>query len=160
MIRENLKQAFRLYDLNLKPPKAGNTVVDEYIHMIKERNLKFPRGYVPVHSDNYCAMFVSLDLMTNGYWSLIECGAQKMMEKFEKGGLLFKELPEDIDLNEDLVVVFYDWQNNGWVDHVGWLLTPYTDGCYITLEGNVDKKIKKVTRFANKIVAYGVLTVH
>lgn len=157
MIRENLKHAFRLYDLKLEPPKAGNTVVDEYIHMIKKRKLKFPRGYVPVHSDNYCAMFVSLDLMETGHEDLIECGAQKMMDKFKKAGLLFEELPEDVDLNKDLVVIFYDWKKSGWVDHVGWLLTPHEDMFYITLEGNVEKIIRKVTRLATKPVAYGVI---
>lgn len=157
MIRENLKKCFSLYDLGLPAHLAGKAVVDEYIRMIRERKLKFPRGYVPTHSDNYCAMFVSLDLMTNGYWNLIECGAQKMMDKFEKAGLLFDKLPEDVDLNKDLVVVFYDWQKNGWVDHVGWLLTPHEDEFYITLEGNVGKQIRKVTRLATKPVAYGVI---
>lgn len=157
MIRENLKKCFSLYDLGLPANLAGKTVVDEYIRMIRERKLKFPRGYVPVHSDNYCAMFVSLDLMETGHDDLIECGAQRMMNKFKNAGLLFDKLPEDVDLNKDLVVVFYDWQRNGWVDHVGWLLTPHEDEFYITLEGNVEKKIRKVTRLATKPVAYGVI---
>lgn len=157
MIRENLKKCFSLYDLGLPAPLAGNAVVDEYIRMIRERKLKFPRGYVPVHSDNYCAMFVSLDLMETGYWNLIECGAQRMMDKFKNAGLLFNKLPEDIDLNKDLVVVFYDWQRNGWVDHVGWLLDCCSNISYITLEGNVDKKIQKMIRYTSKVTAYGVI---
>lgn len=157
MIRENLTHAFKLYDRELPSPYAGKTVVEQYRHMVKQKSLKFPRGYVPEDGDNFCSMFVSLDLMELGHPELIECGAQKMADRFEKAGLLYDELPDDVDLNKDVVVCFFDWQcNNGWIDHVGWMLDE-DEGIVTTLEGNTNKIIDKRLRHHKYIKMYGIL---
>lgn len=51
-------------------------------------------------------------------------------------------------------IVFYDWENNNEVDHVGIVETVYSDGGIVVIEGNVDNQVMRVLRRTH-IAGYG-----
>lgn len=94
-----------------------------------------PRGYRVKYSDNWCATFVSFVLyMCKCKHKVYECGAQKMMLKCKK------YLIDDNTKGKVNDIIFYDWDNNNWCDHVG-IISRVTKSAYIVIEGNKDKKV-------------------
>lgn len=94
-----------------------------------------PRGYRVKYTDNWCATFVSYILyMCKCKRKAYECGAERMRKKCKKYLLddLTKGKPDDI--------IFYDWNNDKWCDHVG-IISEVTKTSYKVIEGNKDKKV-------------------
>lgn len=91
-----------------------------------------PRGYKVSYKDNWCATFVSFVLYSCGLKKdLFECGANRMRDKF-KG--LDAEKPKAGD------IIFYDWDCNGWSDHVG-IIRDVSKASYTVIEGNKQKQV-------------------
>lgn len=132
--------------------KQGSTkhkkIIDTY-NQIKP----LPRGYKVKYTDNWCAAFVSFILKSCGCKkNVFECGAQKMCDRFKK----LKLLLEDITKGKANDIIFYDWQNNNWIDHVG-IISNTSGNYYDVIEGNKNKRVE--TRHVKKtdphIIAIG-----
>lgn len=96
-----------------------------------------PRGYKVTYSDSWCATFVSFVLASCGCKKdVFECSANRMREKFKKKKLLLSK--DDTPKKND--IIFYDWNNDKWSDHVG-IISKVTKTSYIVIEGNKDKKV-------------------
>lgn len=108
-----------------------------------------PRGYKVKVSDNWCATFVSFVLYSCGCkHKVFECGAQRMLDTCKKYLLdgTTKGKPNDI--------IFYDWQHDGWCDHVG--IIQFVQGSYyIVIEGNKNKRVetRKISKKSKSIKA-------
>lgn len=108
-----------------------------------------PRGYKVKVSDNWCATFVSFVLYSCGCkHKVFECGAQRMLDKCKKYLLdgTTKSKPNDI--------IFYDWQHDGWCDHVG--IIQFVQGnYYVVIEGNKNKRVetRKISKKSKDIKA-------
>lgn len=109
--------------------KKHKYIIDTY-NSIKP----LPRGYKVKYSDNWCASFVSFVLYQTGYKKYFECGAERMHQKMKKA------LIEDKTKGKANDIIFYDWNNNAWCDHVG-IIQTVTPKYYYVIEGNKDKKV-------------------
>lgn len=108
-------------------------------HIINEYNKikPLPRSYRVKINDNWCATFVSFVLKSCGVKkNVFECGAQRMCDRFKK----FKLLISDTTKGQKDDIIFYDWQCNGWIDHVG-IIYRVTKDSYVVIEGNKNKKV-------------------
>lgn len=112
-----------------------------------------PRGYKVKVGDNWCATFVSMVLnKCKVAKNVYECGAQRMCDKFKKNKLLISDTKDG--KKDD--IIFYDWQDNNWIDHVG-IIQRVTKTDYVVIEGNKNRKvgIRTIKKSSNKIVAIG-----
>lgn len=111
-----------------------------------------PRSYRVKYSDNWCAVFVSFILKSCGCsLNLYECGAERMRQKFQKNNLLIgsnEGHPGDI--------LFYDWNSNGWCDHVG-VISEVIKSSYKVIEGNKSKSvgIRTISKKSKDLAAIG-----
>lgn len=136
------------YALQFVGVKQGSTkhkkIVDKY-NTIKP----LPRGYHVKYTDNWCATFVSFVLYNVGCkHKVFECGAERMLKKCSKYLLddTAKGKPDDI--------IFYDWQCDGWSDHVG-IIYQITKTSYYVVEGNKNKRVetRKISKKSKSIRA-------
>lgn len=115
----------------------GYSFVDDYNELVKGYGLPFPRGYAPKHGDAWCAIFTSVCYMKAGVKCFpIEVGAHRMAERFAERYRHKKYImaqPGDL--------VFYDWNYNGWYDHVGIIYEVDDYGVFTTLEGNFKRGV-------------------
>lgn len=109
-----------------------------------------PRGYKVKVSDNWCATFVSFVLYSCGCkHKVFECGAQRMFDKFKKSKKIVKDKTQG-QVND---VIFYDWQGNNWIDHVG-MISKVTKTTYTVIEGNKDHKVgERVIKKSSSTIA-------
>lgn len=114
--------------------KQGSTkhrkIVDSY-NTIKP----LPRGYRVKYTDNWCATFVSFVLNAcKCKYKVYECSAERMRKKCKKYFI------DDLTSGKVNDLIFYDWNNDKWCDHVG--IICYVDKSkYMVVEGNKDKKV-------------------
>lgn len=112
-----------------------------------------PRGYRVKYTDNWCATFVSFVLKSCGVTKdVFECGAQKMYDKFKSNKLIIKDKTKG-KTND---IIFYDWQNNNWIDHVG-IISKVTTSNYLVIEGNKSKQVgtRTIKRDSDLITGIG-----
>lgn len=106
-----------------------------------------PGGYKVKYTDSWCATFVSAVAITLGYTDIIpiECSCQRMIELFKKAGIWAENenrTPQPGD------IIFYDWQdtgkgdNVGWSDHVG-IVEKVSGGTITVIEGNYSNAVKR-----------------
>lgn len=124
-------------------------------HILSEYNKikPLPRGYKVKVSDNWCATFVSFVLhYCKCSKNVFECGAQRMCDKFRKNKLLISDTTE----GQKNDIIFYDWQDNNWIDHVG-IISRVTKTDYIVIEGNKNRKVgtRTIKKDSKYIVAIG-----
>lgn len=94
-----------------------------------------PRGYRAKYTDNWCAIFVSYILYScKCKHKVYECGAERMKKKCKK------YLINDLTKGKTDDLIFYDWNNDVWCDHVG-IIAEVTKTSYKVIEGNKDKKV-------------------
>lgn len=110
--------------------KKHKQIVDGY-NEIKP----LPRGYKVKYSDSWCATFVSYILYKcDCKKKVFECSAQRMLTKCKKYVI------DDNTKGKENDIIFYDWNNDKWCDHVGIIAS--SDGKrYKVIEGNKDKKV-------------------
>lgn len=124
--------------------KKHKQIIDSY-NTIKP----LPRGYKVKYTDNWCATFVSFILYKCNYKkNVFECGADRMRQKMKK------YIIEDNSKGKQNDIIFYDWDDNTWSDHVG-IISKVEKTCYYVIEGNKDKKvgIRKISKKSNSIQA-------
>lgn len=120
------------------------------------------RGYKVKYTDAWCATFVSAVAIQAGVTAILptECGCGQMMNLFREKGCWveadnYKPAPGD--------VIFYDWEdsgngdNVGWPDHVG-IVEKVTDKQITVIEGNYSNSVKRryINIDAKLIRGYGV----
>lgn len=107
----------------------------KYIIDIYNTIKPLPRGYKVKYSDSWCAAFTSFILFTCGCSkNIFECSAERMRKKMKK------YLIEDNTKGSVNDVIFYDWNNDAWCDHVG-IISKVSKTSYTVVEGNKDKKV-------------------
>lgn len=111
-------------------------------HIIDTYNSRkpLPRGYKVKYTDSWCATTVSAAAIECGYTDIIpcECSCQQMIDLLKVMGIWMESdsyVPKPGD------IIFYDWQdsgvgdNVGWSDHVG--IVEKCDGnIIVAIEGN------------------------
>lgn len=120
------------------------------------------RGYKVKYTDSWCATFISALAIKCGYTDIIptECGCQNMIDLFRKKGCWIENENRTPNAGE---IIFYDWQDNGIGDNVGWSdhvgIVEKVSGSTITvIEGNKDDSVSRRTIAVNGryIRGYGV----
>lgn len=128
--------------------KRHKEIIDYYNTYIKP----LPRGYRMKYSDNWCACFVSVIQAKTGVKNpLYECSCRIMLNNAKKAKQTITE-PKIDDL------IFYDWKNNGTVDHIGIITDIKGDTLYV-IEGNYSKsvKIRTISKNDKQIESYARL---
>ena len=127
--------------------RKHKNIIDFYNANIKP----LPRGYKVTYLDNWCATFVSYILFNCGCRKkgVYECGAERMKRNMKK------YLLEDKTKGKKDCIIFFDWQCNGWSDHVG-IIDHVDDKYYYTIEGNKSKmvgtrKILKTSKYISGV---------
>jgi len=100
-----------------------------------------PVGYPVKYTDDWCAAFVTVigDLTNVSKYIGRECGVQRFVKIFKNKGIwrgLAKPQAGDI--------VVFDWQKNGWSDHVGFV-EKVNGNKITTIEGNTSKQVARRT---------------
>ena len=97
------------------------------------------------YTDPWCAVFASAVAISAGYTDIIptECSCAKMIELFQALG---RWVEDDAYIPQSGDYIFYDWQdsgkgdNVGWPDHVG-IVTVVTGSSFRVIEGNKDNAV-------------------
>lgn len=111
--------------------KRHKEIIDYYNTFIKP----LPRGYRMKYSDNWCSCFVSVIQAKTGVKNpLYECSCRIMLNNAKKA----KQTISDPKIND---LIFYDWKDNGSIDHVGIITDIKGDSLYV-IEGNYSKSVK------------------
>lgn len=99
-----------------------------------------PRGYAVQYTDPWCATFVSTIAIILNFTDImpVECGCGQMIQLYQK---LDSWIENDAYLPQSGDVIFYDWEDDGksdcigYPDHVG-LVTEVTGANIKVIEGN------------------------
>ena len=97
--------------------------------------VKNERRYKVQYSDNWCATFTSVIAKMKGLSSSnfpYECGVNEQVKIATEKGTFYKDT--DLIKRNDLII--YDWDSNGWADHVGFVME-VKDGYIKVIEGNI-----------------------
>lgn len=120
------------------------------------------RNYKVKYNDEWCATFVSALAIKCGYTSIIptECSCEMMIRLFKEKGCWCENEKVDPEPGD---IIFYDWQDNGvgdnigWSDHVG--IVEKVSGRNITvIEGNKGEEVgRRVLPINSRYIrGYGV----
>lgn len=137
--------------------KAKTLLLDAASHLGKMngRPNAATRWYASTHGSEYedaewCDMFVS--------WVGMRCEASGIIGQFalckahadwfKKRGL-FDHKPKKGSL------VFYDWDRDGWPDHIGFVETVHADGSIDAIEGNTSDACKRKRRYPSNFFGFG-----
>ncbi len=137
--------------------KSHKVIIDTY-----NSCKPLPRNYKVTYDDNYCATTISAAAIKAGLTDIIprECSCGKMIEIFKRMGR-WKEMDSYVPQTGD--IIFYDWNDDGvgdcvgWPEHVGYVVS--VNGKTITvIEGNKGGKVAYRTMTINGkyIRGYGV----
>lgn len=148
-----------LYNKINKETITRNKIVASLIPEIGNGGDKYWTWYGYNHRVEWCAVFVSYIANQNGILNTkvpkfvwVKVGVDYYKEK-----KLLKKPKEYTPKPAD--IIFFDWNNNGVIDHVGFVEKVVNNTVY-TIEGNVDHKDvrrKKYPLKSSYIYAYGVL---
>lgn len=106
-------------------------IIDYYNNNIKP----LPRGYRVKYSDSWCMTFVSaIECMVGVSNPIYECSCTKAVDIARKNRQIVTT-PKVDD------IIFYDWKNNGTIDHVGIIYLITNDLLYV-IEGNYANSVK------------------
>ena len=97
--------------------------------------VKKSRQYKVKYSDNWCATFTSFIAHKCGLTQFefpYECGVQEQV----KIAVDRKTFYSDRDMIKRNDLIIYDWDKNGWADHVG-IVMGVKDGYIQVIEGNI-----------------------
>lgn len=108
-----------------------------------------PRGMKANITDSWCAIYLSAIAELTNSTDIFPCemSAHRMMEKCKLSTIA-----------QPGKLVFYDWDHNGWSDHVG-ILVRETVTQYLVLEGNSNHtvRIRYLHKTAQYIRAFGTV---
>ena len=117
---------------------ANLTVKKQIIDYYNQNCIQYvkpSRKYKVKYSDNWCATFTSVIAKMNGLSISdfpYECGVQEQVKIAIEKGTFYKDT--DLIKRNDLII--YDWDSNGWADHVGFVME-VKDGYIKVIEGNI-----------------------
>ena len=120
------------------------------------------RGYAVKYTDSWCATFVSAVAIKCGCTDIIplECGCQQQIELFKKLGSWEES---DARTPNPGDIIYYDWDDNGKGDNVGWsdhvgIVEKVSFGQITVIEGNYSNAVKRRILSVNAkcIRGYGV----
>ena len=136
------------YAMKFKGCKQGSTKHKQIVNGYNKIK-PLPRGYKVKYSDSWCATFVSFVLYKCGAKKApFECSAPRMYNIAKKN----KQIVKKPKVND---VIFYDWDNDNGIDHVGIIYK--IDNKYIyTIEGNKHEKCdtRKISKNSNFIYGF------
>lgn len=126
--------------------KKHKEIVDYY------NNIKpLPQGYKMKYTDSWCACFVTVILdKGNGIDIPYECSCRRMLDLCKKK----KQTLKDKTQGKPNDIIFYDWRNDGTVDHVG-IIDSISDNSYYVIEGNKSRQVgmRQIAKKSNEIEA-------
>ena len=117
---------------------ANLTVKKQIIDYYNQNCIQYvkpSRKYKVKYTDNWCATFTSVIAKMNGLSNIefpYECGVQEQVKIATEKGTFYKDT--DLIKRNDLII--YDWDSNGWADHVGFVME-VKDGYIKVIEGNI-----------------------
>lgn len=120
------------------------------------------RGYAVKYTDSWCATFVSAVAIKTGCTDIIplECGCQQQIELFKKLGAWCEDENRTPNPGD---IIYYDWQDNGKGDNVGWsdhvgIVEKVSFNQITVIEGNYSNAVKRriLNVNAKNIRGYGV----
>lgn len=117
---------------------ANLTVKKQIIDYYNQNCIQYvkpSRKYKVKYTDNWCATFTSVIAHKYGLTSSdfpFECGVQEQVKIAIEKGIFYKDT--DLIKRNDLII--YDWDSNGWADHVGFVME-VKDGYIKVIEGNI-----------------------
>ena len=114
------------------------------------------RGYKVKNTDSWCAATISALAIKLGATDIIptECSCQKMIALCKSKGIFIEGNNRVPNVGD---IIFYDWENNDWSDHVG--IVEKVSGSTITvIEGNYSNSVKRRSVAVNdkRICGYAV----
>ena len=116
--------------------KEGSSKHKKIVDMFNSCKLKtFPISY----SDAWCSAFISAMAIESGCTDIIPISAN-CDEMYKKGVLMGIAIPKDKWIPKIGDIVFYDWNLNGELDHVGVLETMSKNIIHV-LEGNKNNSV-------------------
>lgn len=100
-----------------------------------------PEGYAVKYSDEWCATFVSFIAIKAGCTDIVlkECSCERMINLYKNIGRFITNKTITPRMGD---IIFYDWQNNGWADHVGIVEKVEGDTIHV-IEGNFNSEVKR-----------------
>lgn len=111
--------------------KQHKALVDYYNSNIKP----LPRSYRVKYTDSWCAVFVSVILdKCKAISAPYECSCAKMLQLAKQK----KQITATPDIDH---IIFYDWGNDGSVNHVG-IISGIGHTHYYVIEGNYSNSVK------------------
>lgn len=112
--------------------KQHKAIIDYYNQL-----RPLPQGYKMKYTDSWCACFVSVILdMCKGVKIPYECSCKRMLDLCKKN----KQVIASTQGGEVNNIIFYDWKNDGTVNHVG-IISGVSDSAYTVIEGNKSKMV-------------------
>lgn len=125
------------------------SVVDVY-----NSHTPLARGYRVTYNDALCATYVSALFIELGWTDIVppECGAMQLMRNMialERYALRKDHAPEPGDL------IFFDWQGDGWCDHVGIVTAATPNTVTYSHIPSYGVTVATASRFDGGIIGYG-----
>ena len=136
---------------------ANLTVKKQIIDYYNQNCIQYvkpSRRYKVKYIDNWCATFTSVVAKMNGLSSSdfpYECGVQEQVKIAIEKGIFYKDT--DLIKRNDLII--YDWDSNGWADHVGFIVSN-VNGVLNVIEGNIRDTVgyRKVSLKSKSILGF------
>lgn len=136
---------------------ANLTVKKQIIDYYNQNCIQYvkpSRKYKVQYGDNWCATFTSVIAKMKGLSSSdfpYECGVQEQVKIATEKGTFYKDT--DLIKRNDLII--YDWDSNGWADHVGFVME-VKDGYIKVIEGNIRDTVgyRKVSLKSKSILGF------
>lgn len=111
--------------------RQHKAIIDYYNEYIRP----LPRGYRMKYTDDWCACFVSVIQAQTGVKNpLYEVSCRIMLDNAKKAKMTVKTPSKDD-------IIFYDWKNDGSVNHVG-IISDVNGDTLKVVEGNYANSVK------------------
>ena len=128
-------------------------IIDYYNHNCV-KYVKPSRKYKVQYGDNWCATFTSVIAHKCGLTTSefpYECGVQEQVKIAKERGTFYT----DTDLVKPNDLIIYDWDQNKWADHVGFIVSN-VDGVLNVIEGNIRDTVgyRKVSLKSKSILGF------
>lgn len=145
---EVVKQCYAWLGLN-EYDGSFKEIIDTYNTLVSAGLApSFPRGFRMDYKTAWCSAFVSAVAIKLRYTDIIppEVGCGQHIELFKKLGI-WREADDFVPFPG--CICLFDWEddgrgdNQGYPNHIGYVTKVYSDGRFITVEGNYDNAVKE-----------------
>lgn len=142
----------RLAEQFLFLDRAGKLELMDYYNENCFKLVKPSRRYRIQEKDNWCAMFVSVIAHMEGVEKFpYEVSVMEQVKIAKESGRFFT----DIDKVKPNDLVIFDWNRDGWADHVGFVVRAGA-GLLTSIEGNINGTVnyRTVSSGSKAIMGY------